>query len=63
MFFHDPLSGETLCLDCAREFFRDELPGVVKHGNDTALAEWLQQHGAVLVPATECDQCGAKDRG
>lgn len=59
MFVHDPLSGETLCLDCAREFYHDELPGVVKHGNTTALVDWLQDHGVIPVWAAECDHCGA----
>lgn len=51
--------GDTLCEDCAREYYHDDLPGAVKHGPEELFAQWLRRH-ATPVDSGECDWCGAE---
>ena len=51
-----------LCNDCILDFYEDDLPGMVKHGGEQELAEWLatQPDIEVLIGKQDvfCDRCG-----
>lgn len=51
--------GDTLCEECAREFYRDDLPGTVKHGPEEMLAQWLRRH-ATPIHSGACAWCYAE---
>jgi len=66
---YDRNIGDYVCSDCIRAFYADILPGIVKHGTEDELTDWLRRNSIRFREVTKsqrrlypnglyCDSCG-----